>query len=84
MRFMRWRAYSSLDDDGVRERCSQWLPQLDRLQRLGDARYDACICGDSGGGVAFVTYRRRPSMVLLLGFRKSGSSLDGLLVSLLR
>ena len=39
------------DDDGVRERCSQWLPQPDRLQRLGDARYDACICGDSGEGL---------------------------------
>ena len=61
-------ARASLDDgDGVRERCSQWLPQPDRLQRLGDARYDACICGDSGGGVAFVTYRRRASMVEFFG-----------------
>ena len=45
VRFMRLfaRVLVSLDDgDGVRERCSQWLPQPDRLQRLGDAAFMAC------------------------------------------
>ena len=26
-----------------RERCSQWLPQPDRLQRLGDAAFMVCF-----------------------------------------
>ena len=51
-----------------------------RLQRLGDARYDACSGGDSGGGVANATYRRSASMVAFLGFGKRLSSLDGCLL----
>ena len=62
-------ARASLDDgDGVRERCSQWLPQPDRLQRLGDAAFMACgRRATAGEAWRRVTYRRRPIMVVFLG-----------------
>ena len=44
-------ARASLDDgDGVRERCSQWLPQPDRLQRLGDAALWHAAAATAGEG----------------------------------
>ena len=46
-------ARASLDDgDGVRERCSHWLPESILLLRLGDAAFMACGRRDGGGGVA--------------------------------
>ena len=61
-------ARASLDDgDGVRERCSQWLPQPDRQCGSATQHLWHAVGGDGGGGVAFVTYRRRPIMVDFLG-----------------
>ena len=60
------RVLVSLDDDGaraLRSGCQGYSPDL-CLQRSA-TRHAAG--GDSGGGVAFVTYRRRPIMVDFLG-----------------